>query len=111
MPFPSNTSTIPRNLDMEYTLMRRTEGFDHCVSRSSPTVCLQMFLEHRFVIRLGGTQRVGALQFIPQRVTNKFGCCFESTIKKDRARNCLKHVGQQRILLPAATLLFTTTET
>src|SRR5437762_3556942 len=111
MPLSSNATTVPRNLDVENTLMRRTQGFDYYVPRGRPAFSLQTLLEHGLIVGICGGERIGAFQFIPQRVTNKPCCCFQSTVQKDRTGNRFKHIGQQSILLPAATLLFATSET
>src|ERR1051325_986524 len=90
--------------------MRRTKGFDYCVTRSRPSFSLESLLEHRLVISLRRRQRVRACQLVSQGVTNKTRCGFQTAIQKDRTGDRFKHVRQQSILLPATTLLFSTSE-
>ena len=110
MPFALNTAAVPRNLDVEDTLMRWTKRFDYVVTRRRSSRGLQTFLEHRFVIRFRSTQRIRTGEFVSQRITDKTRGCFESTVEKDRTRDRFKHIGEQGILLATATLLFPTSE-
>ena len=109
-PFAPNTAAIPRNLDVENTLMRRTEGFDYCVTRSRASFSLQALLKHGFIVRLRGGKRISAFQLIPQRITNKTSRRFKSPVQKYRAGDRFKHVRQQSIFMSTAALLFTASE-
>src|SRR5689334_13273913 len=108
--FPANTAAIPRNLDVENTLMRWTHGFDYCVAGRGASFSLKALLEHCFVVSLSCGQWIGALEFIPQRVTNKTGRGYKPAVEKDRSRDRFKYVREECILLAAATLLFATPE-
>src|SRR5690242_16655259 len=110
MPLAANAAVVPRNLDVEDTLMRRPEGFDHCVARRGPMLGLKFLLQHRLVIGLRGAQRIRGFELSPQRTTNKLRRSFESTVEKNRARDGFENIGEQRVLVAAATLLFTATE-
>src|SRR5215216_2861163 len=96
---------------MEYTLMRRTEGFDHRVPRRGSSFSLETLLEHRLIVCLGRRQRVSAFQLISEGITDKPGCGFKSSIEKDRSRDRFKHIGEQCVLLAPTTLLFAASKT
>src|SRR5262245_46270431 len=96
---------------MENTLMRRTQGFDYYIARRRAAFRLKLLLQHSLVIGLGGTQRIGGFEFRTQGAANKLSGRFEPTVQKNCPRNRFKDISQQRILLPAATLLLATSET
>ena len=91
--------------------MRRTEGFDYCVTRRRATFGLKFFLEHGFVVGLRGAQRIGCFEFGAQGATNELRCGFESAVEKDRAGDCFEHISQQCVLLAPAAFFFSATET
>src|SRR5690348_7889657 len=91
--------------------MRRTERFDHCVTRRGATFSLKFLLQHRFVIGLRGTERIGRLQFRAECATNKLRCRVQTAVEKNRTRDRFEDIREQCVLLAAATLLFTAPET
>src|SRR5215467_13130002 len=91
--------------------MRRTQCFDYRVTWRRPAFRLKFFLQHRFVVRFRGTQRVGRFEFRPEGAANELSRRFESAIEKDRARDRFENISQQSILLPSTTLFFAAPET
>src|SRR5690242_7125455 len=90
--------------------MRRTERLDHCVAGRGAAFRLQLLLQHRFVIRFRGAQRIGGFELGPERTTNKLRRCLKSAVGEDRARDRFENVREQRVLVPATALLFTASE-
>src|SRR5262249_6097383 len=90
--------------------MRRTEGFDYCITRRRPAGGLQTFLQHRFVVGFRCCQRIGAFQLIAERITNKPGSGFETTVQEDRSGGGFEYICQQGILLSATALFFAPSE-
>ena len=80
MAFPPDSAAIPRNFNMENTLMRRTEGFDYCVAGSRAAGGLQTLLKHGLVVCLSGGQGISPFQLIPQGITNKTSSSFEPAV-------------------------------
>ena len=108
--FALNAPVVPRNLDVKDSLMWRPERFNNRVTRSGPAFSLELFLQHGLVISVGSRKRIGGSQLVTQCMTDETSRCFQSAVLKNRARDRLEHVRQQRILLPAATLLFSASE-
>src|SRR5688572_31914199 len=52
----ANAATVPRDFNVENTLMRRTHRFDHCVTRRGAAFGLKFFLKHGFVVCLRGAR-------------------------------------------------------
>src|ERR1700730_8605956 len=91
--------------------MRWSRGFHNRIARCRLTLGLQFLLQHGLVVGFGGGDRVNLLEFFDQPAPDKGGRRAESTVQKNRARYCLKDIGQQRVFATAAALFFTPTKT
>lgn len=103
-------TTVPLQLDMKSTVVRRPQSFDYRVLRRRFVVGLKAFLQHCLWIGRRCRNWISVTQFLAERAVDEAAGSRQSAIDKDRANDRFKHVGEQSSFTTAATFLFATPE-